>query len=182
MNACRSRTLVRSCLAVTFVALLPSSIAAQPAQRQPVLDLALRERLQQAVIEAQAALAAVDVKGLTVEAASGARISASSGRAREALHLILTAAEFARQNPSSASAQLILLLQLDGFQAQVDSVAVNVESAIVRSPEASADQLGKWADALSQSLDGLFKVRMALETIVTEMVTDTERRLRDCAK
>ena len=61
-------------------------------------------------------------------------------------------------------------------------MAVNLESAIVRSPEASADQLGKWADALSQSLDGLFKVRLALETIVTEMVTDTERRLRDCAK
>jgi len=182
MNACRSRTIVRSYLAVTFVVLLPSSIAAQAAQRQPVVDLALRERLQQAVTEAQAALAAVDVKKLTVESASGVRINASSGRAREALHLILTAAEFARQNPTSASAQLILLLQLDGFQAQIDSVAVNVESAIVRSPEASADQLGRWADGLSQSLDVLFKVRMALETVVTEMVTDTERRLRDCAK
>jgi hypothetical protein len=182
MNACRSRTIVRSCLAVTFIAWLPASIAAQPAPRQPVVELALRERLQQAVTDAQAALAAVDVKTLTVESASGARINASSGRAREALHLILTAAEFARQNPSSASAQLILLLQLDGFQAQIDSVAVNVESAIVRSPEASADQLGKWADGLSQSLDALFKVRMALETVVTEMVTDTERRLRECAK
>jgi len=182
MNACRRRTIVRSCLTVTFIAWLPSSIAAQPAPRQPVVDLALRERLQQTVTEAQAALAAVDVKKLPIDSASGARINASSGRAREALHLILTAAEFARQNPSSASAQLILLLQLDGFQAQVDSVAVNVEFAVVRSPEASADQLGKWADALSQSLDKLFKVRMALETVVTEMVTDVERRLRECSK
>ena len=173
---------MRSCLAVTFVALLPASLGAQAVPRQPVVDLALRERLQQAVTAAQAALAAVDVKKLPVESASAARIEASIGRAREALHLILTAAEFARQNPSSASAQLILLLQLDGFQAQVDSVAVNVESAIVRSPEASAEQLGKWADGLSQSLDALFRVRMPLETIVTEMVTDTERRLRDCAK
>lgn len=182
MNVRRSRLLVRSSLAVLFLAVLPASIGAQPAQRQPVVDLALRERVQQAVTTAQAALAAVDVKTLTVESASGARIAASSGRAREALHLILTAAEFARQNPSSASAQLILLLQLDGFQAQVDSVAVNVESAIVRSPEASADQLGKWADGLGQSLDALFKVRMALETVVTEMVTDVERRLRECGK
>ena len=177
-----SGSIVRSCLAIMLIALLPASIGAQAVQRQPVVELALRERLQQAVTAAQTALAAVDVKKLTVESGSGTRIEASSGRAREALHLILTAAEFARQNPTSASAQLILLLQLDGFQAQIDSVAVNVESAIVRSPEASADQLGKWADGLSQSLDALFKVRMALETIVTEMVTDTERRLRDCAK
>jgi len=28
----------------------------------------------------------------------------------------------------------------------------------------------------------LFKVRLALETIVTEMVTDVEKRLRDCGK
>ena len=182
MNVRRSHAIVRSCLAFVLVALLPAAIGAQPAQRRPVVDLALRERLQPAVMEAQAALAAVDVKNMTVESGSGARIDASSGRAREALHLILTAAEFARQNPSSASAQLILLLQLDGFQAQVDSVAVNVESAIARSPEASADQLGKWADGLSQSLDALFKVRMALETVVTEMVTDAERRLRDCGK
>ncbi len=61
-------------------------------------------------------------------------------------------------------------------------MAVNAESAIVRSPEASADQLGKWADGLSQSLDALFRVRMALETVVTEMVTDVERRLRECGK
>jgi hypothetical protein len=88
----------------------------------------------------------------------------------------------ARQNPSSPSAQLILLLQLDGFQGQVDSVAVNVESAIVRSPAAAADRLGEWADGLSQSLDALFKVRLALETVVTEMVTDAERRLRYCTR
>jgi hypothetical protein len=182
MNVRSSRSVVRSCLAIVLVALLPASIGAQAVERQPVVELALRERLQQAVTTAQTALGAVDVKKLTVEFASAARIEASSGRAREALHLILTAAEFARQNPTSASAQLILLLQLDGFQAQIDSVAVNVESAIVRSPDASADQLGKWADGLSQSLDALFKVRMALETVVTEMVTDTERRLRDCAK
>ena len=182
MRVRRKRSIVRSGLAIMLIALLPASIGAQSVQRQPVVELALRERLQQAVTAAQTALAAVDVKKLTVESGSGARIEASGGRAREALHLILTAAEFARQNPTSASAQLILLLQLDGFQAQIDSVAVNVESAIVRSPEASADQLGKWADGLSQSLDALFKVRMALETVVTEMVTDTERRLRDCAK
>jgi hypothetical protein len=182
MNVRSSRSIVRSCLAIVLVALLPASIGAQAVQRQPVVELALRERLQQAVTAAQTALGAVDVKKLTIEFGSAARIEAASGRAREALHLILTAAEFARQNPTSASAQLILLLQLDGFQAQIDSVAVNVESAIVRSPDASADQLGKWADGLSQSLDALFKVRMALETVVTEMVTDTERRLRDCAK
>jgi hypothetical protein len=134
------------------------------------------------VARAQAAIAAVDVKQVAVEPASGKRIDASSRRAREALHLILTAAEFARQNPSSPSAQLILLLQLDGFQAQVDSVAVNVESAIVRSPAEAGDRLGEWADGLSESLDALLKVRMALETAVTEMVTDAERRLRDCVK
>jgi len=172
----------RSCLPIMLVVMLPASIGGEPVQRQPVVELALRERLQQAVAQAQAALAAVDVKNLTVEPGSGARIEASSGRARESLHLILTAAEFARQNPSSASAQLILLLQLDGFQAQVDSVAVNLESAIARSPAAAADRLGEWADGLSQSLDALFKVRLALETIVTEMVTDVEKRLRDCGK
>lgn len=172
----------RSCLPIVLVVMLPASIGGEPAQRQPVVELALRERLQHAVAQAQAALAAVDVTTLTVEPASGARIKASSGRAREALHLILTAAEFARQNPSSASAQLVLLLQLDGFQAQVDSVAVNVESAIVRSPPEAGDRLGEWADGLSQSLDALFKVRLALETVVSEMVTDVEKRLRDCGK
>ena len=172
----------RRCLPLMLVVMLPASIRGEPPQRQPVVELALRDRLQQAVAQAQAAIAAVDVKKLTVEPGSGARIQASSGRARESLHLILTAAEFARQNPSSPSAQLILLLQLDGFQAQVDSVAVNVESAIVRSPAAAADRMGEWADGLSQSLDALFKVRLALETVVTEMVTDAERRLRDCGK
>jgi hypothetical protein len=182
MSVRRSRAMVRSCLPVMLLVLVPASLGAQPAERQPVVELALRERLQQAVAQARAALAAVDIKTLTVEPASGARISASGGRARESLHLILTAAEFARQNPSSASAQLILLLQLDGFQAQVDSVAVNIESAIGRSPAAAADRLGEWADGLSQSLDALFKVRLALETVVTEMVTDVEKRLRDCGK
>lgn len=174
--------MVRSCLRFMLVVMLPASIGGEPAQRPPVVELALREQLQQAVAHAQAAIAAVDVKKVAVEPASGKRIDASTGRAREALHLILTAAEFARQNPSSPSAQLILLLQLDGFQAQVDSVAVNVESAIVRSPPDAGDRLGEWADELSQSLDALLKVRMALETVVTEMVTDAERRLRDCAK
>ena len=174
--------MVRRCLPLMLVVMLPAATGAQPAPRQPVVELALRERLQQAVAQAEAALTAVDLKTLTVESASGARINASSGRAREALHLILTAAEFARQNPSSASAQLILLLQLDGFQAQVDSVAVNLESAIARSPAAAADRLGEWADGLSRSLDALFKVRLTLETVVSEMVSDVERRLRDCGK
>lgn len=172
----------RSRLAIMLVVLLPASLGAQPAQRQPVVELALRERLQQAVAQAQAAIAAVDVKKLTVEPGSGARIDASSERARQSIHLVLTAAEVARQNPSSPSAQLILLLQVDGFQAQVDSVAVNVESAIVRSPAAAANRLGEWADGLGRSLDALFKVRLALETVVSEMVTDAERRLRDCGK
>jgi hypothetical protein len=165
-----------------LVVMLPTSIGGEPAQRQPVVELALRERLQQAVAHSQAALAALDVKTLTVEPGSGARIEASKERARQSVHLVVTAAELARQNPSSASAQLILLLQLDGFQAQVDSVAVNVESAIIRSPADAADRMGEWADGLSQSLDALLKVRLALETVVTEMVTDAERRLRDCGK
>jgi hypothetical protein len=174
--------MVRSCLPIMLVVMLPASIGGEQAQRQPVVELALRDRLQQAVALAQAALAAVDVKKLSVEPESGARIDASSERARQSVHLVKTAAEVARQNPSSPSAQLILLLQLDGFQAQVDSVAVNVESAIVRSPAAAADRMGEWADGLSQSLDALFKVRLALETVVSEMVADAEKRLRDCAK
>jgi hypothetical protein len=151
-------------------------------QPQPVVELALRERLNTAVTDAQAAIAAVDVKKVAVEPKSGARIDASSERTRQSLHLIRTAAEFARQNPSSPSAQLILLLQLDGYQAQVDSVAVNLESAIVRSPVAAVDQLSAWADAMDQALDALHKVRLELETAVTAMVTDAERRLRDCGK
>jgi hypothetical protein len=174
--------MVRSCLPLLLVVMLPASSGGVPAQRQPAVELALRERLQQAVANAQAAMAAVDVKKVAVEPASGKRIEASTERARQSVHLVLTAAEFARQNPSSPSAQLILLLQVDGFQAQVDSVALNVESAIVRSPPDAGDRLGEWADGLSQSLDALLKVRMALETVVTEMVTDAERRLRDCAK
>jgi hypothetical protein len=169
-------------LPLMLVVLLPASVGAQPAQRQPVVELALRERLQQAVAQAQAAIGAVDVKKLTVEPGSGARINASCERARQSIHLVQTAAEFARQNPSSPSAQLTLLLQVDGFQAQVDSVAVNVESAILRSPAAGADRLGEWGDGLDQSLEALFKVRLALETVVSEMVTDAERRLRDCGK
>lgn len=172
--------MVRSCLPIMLAVMLPASIGGQ-AQRPPVVELALREQLQQAVAQAQAALAAVDVKKVAVEPASGARVEASIRRVRESSHLVLTAAEFARQNPSSPSAQLILLLQLDGFQAQVDSVSVNVESTIVRSPPEAGDRLGEWADGLSESLDALLKVRMALETVVTEMVTDAERRLRDCA-
>jgi hypothetical protein len=172
----------RNCLPIMLVVMFPASIGWEPARRQPVVELALRERLQQAVAHARSALAVVDVKKVTVEPGSGARIEASSERARQSVHLVLTAAEFARQNPSSASAQLILLLQLDGFQAQVDSVAVNLESAVVRSPPAAADRMGEWADGLSESLDALMKVRLALETIVSEMVTDAERRLRDCGK
>ncbi len=173
--------MIRIRLFTMLVVLLPASLDAQPAQRQPVVELALRERLQQAVADAQTAIAAVDLKKLTVEPGSAARIDASSERTRQSAHLVLTAAEFARQNPTSPSAQLILLLQLDGFQAQVDSVAVNVESAIARSP-AAADRLGELADRLGESLDVLFKVRLALETVVSEMVTDAERRLRDCGK
>jgi hypothetical protein len=173
--------MIRSWLFVLVVS-LPAFLGAQPAQRQPVVEVALRERLQQAVAQAQAAFAAVDVKRLTVEPASGARIEASIERARQSIHLVVTAAEFARQNPSSPSAQLILLLQLDGFQAQVDSVAVNMESAIIRSPAAAAARLGEWADGLDQSLDALVKVRLPLETAVSEMVMDAERRLRDCGK
>ena len=123
--------MVRRCFPIMLVVMLPAGIGG--AQRQPVVELALRERLRQAVAQTQTALAVLDVKKLTVEPGSGARIDASSERARQSVHLVLTAAEFARQNPSSASAQLILLLQLDGFQAQVDSVAVDVESAVVRS-------------------------------------------------
>jgi len=174
--------MIRGRLAIILVVLLPASLGAQPVQRQPVVEVALRDRLQQAVAHAQAALAAVDVKKVTVETGSGARIDAAIERVRQSTHLVLTAAEFARQNPSSPSAQLILLLQLDGFQAQVDSVAVNMESAIVRSPAAAADRLGEWADGVGQSLDELSKVRLALETVVSEMVIDAEKRLRECAK
>lgn len=158
------------------------TVALGQSQAQPVVELAMRARLEQAVANATAAVAAVDVKTVAVESASGARIEASSERTRQSLHLLRTAAEFARQNPSSPSAQLVLLLQLDGYQAQVDSVAVNLESAIPRSPAEAAERLGAWADAVDRSLDGLHKVRLELETTVTAMVTDAERRLRDCGK
>ena len=62
MNVRRDGSIVRSCLAIMLIALLPISIGAQAVQRQPVVELALRERLQQAVTAAQTALAAVDVK------------------------------------------------------------------------------------------------------------------------
>ena len=159
-----------------------SDLSASQPQPQPVVEVALRERLNKAVADAQTAIAAVDLKTLAVEPTSGAPIEASSERSRQSLHLIRTAAEFARQNPSSPSAQLILLLQLDGYQAQVDSVAVNLESAILRSPAATVDRLSAWAAALENSLDALHKVRLELETVVTAMVTDAERRLRNCAK
>ena len=144
--------MIRIRLFTMLVVLLPASLEAQPAQRQPVVELALRERLQQAVADAQAAIAAVDLKKLTVEPGSAARIDASSERTRQSTHLVLTAAEFARQNPTSPSAQLILLLQLDGFQAQVDSVAVNVESAIARSPAApqSVGRVGRQAGPVAR--------------------------------
>jgi hypothetical protein len=80
------------------------------------------------------------------------------------------------------SAQLILLLQLDGYQAQVDSLAVNVDAAIARAPAVDADRMSAWADQLGDALDALFKVRLALETVVSEMVADGEKRLRDCGK
>jgi hypothetical protein len=35
---------------------------------------------------------------------------------------------------------------------------------------------------LDEALDALFKVRLALETVVSEMVADGEKRLRDCGK
>ncbi len=67
-----------------LAAVVSPSIAAQPVQRQPVVELALRERLQQAVTGAQAALAAVDVKKVTVESASSRthRTRQADGRAR----------------------------------------------------------------------------------------------------
>jgi hypothetical protein len=147
-----------------------------------VVELALRERIQEAVAGARAAVARIDVKTVAVESASGARISASAERVRQSDHLVTTAAEFARQNPSSMSAQLILLLQLDGYQAQVDSLAVNVDAAIARAPAVDADRMSAWADQLGDALDALFKVRLALETVVSEMVADGEKRLRDCGK
>ena len=41
--------MIRSRLPIMLVVLLPASLGAQQAQRQPVVELALREGLQQAV-------------------------------------------------------------------------------------------------------------------------------------
>jgi hypothetical protein len=164
------------------VILLAVPVGGQSRQGSPVVELALRERIQLAVAGARAALTRVDVKTVAVEAASGARIAASAERVRQADHLVTTAAEFARQNPSSMSAQLILLLQLDGYQAQVDSLAVNVDAAMARASAADVKRMGPWADQLSDALDALFKVRFALEAVVSEMVADGEKRLHDCGK
>ena len=150
-------------------------------QGSPVVEVALRERLLQAVAAAVTAVDRINVKGLTVDSAS-ARIEASVERVRQSHHLVTTAAEFARQNPSSMSAQLILLLQLDGYQGQVDSVAVNVDAALARAPAADADRLRVWAGPLDEALDALFKVRLALETVVSAMIADGEKRLHDCGK
>jgi hypothetical protein len=168
-------------LVVLCVSLLATA-QTRPAPGSPVVELALRERLQQAVAGARAAVSSINVKTVTLDIASGARIDASAERVRQSDHLITTAAEFARQNPSSMSAQLVLLLQLDGYQAQVDSVAVNVDAAMARASAADADRMRPWADQLSDALDALFKVRLALETVVSEMVADGEKRLRDCGK
>jgi hypothetical protein len=169
-------------LPVLIAVLLTTSLAAQSRQGPPVVELALRERIQQAVAGARAAVARIDVRTVTIAAATGARIDASAERVRQADHLVTTAAEFARQNPSSMSAQLVLLLQLDGYQTQVDSVAVNVDAAMARASAADARSMGPWADGLSDALDALFKVRAALETVVSEMVVDGEKRLHDCGK
>jgi hypothetical protein len=169
-------------LSILFALMLAAAVGGQSSQGSPMVELALRERLQLAVAGARAAVARIDVKTVTIEHGSGARIDASAERVRQADHLVTTAAEFARQNPSSMSAQLILLLQLDGYQTQVDSVAVNVDAAIVRASAADAKRMGPWADQLSDALDKLFKVRLALETVVSEMVADGEKRLHACSK
>jgi hypothetical protein len=169
-------------LSVLIVVMLATSVGGQSRQGSPVVELALRQRIQLAVAAARAAVAGIDLKTVTVESASGARIDASAERVRQADHLLTTAAEFARQNPSSMSAQLILLLQLDGYLTQVDSVAVNVDAVMARASAADAKRMSAWADRLSDALDALFKVRLALETVVSEMVADGEKRLHECGK
>jgi hypothetical protein len=42
--------------------------------------------------------------------------------------------------------------------------------------------MGAWADELSDALDAILKVRLALETVVSEMVADGEKRLHECGK
>jgi hypothetical protein len=163
------------------IAAAPAPLGAQSPQDSPGVTLALRESLRQAVADARAAVDAVDVKKLA-DFAVGTRVDASIVRARESHHLIVTAAEFGRQNPASMTAQLILLLQLDGFQAQVENVGLNLEAAIARAAAADRDRLGAWAEQLDDALDALAKVRRTLETVVTAMVTDGEKRLRDCGK
>jgi hypothetical protein len=166
-----------------FIAVISvTSVEGQSRQGSPVMEVALRARIQQAVVDARAAVARIEVKTVKVENAVSARIQASAERVREADHLVTTAAEFARQNPSSMSAQLILLLQLDGYQAQVDSVAVNLNAALAGATGADADRMSGWADQLDDALEALFKVRLPLETVVSEMVADGEKRLRDCGK
>lgn len=167
---------------LVLIVVSTASAGAQSPPSAPVVPLALRDRLQQVVVESRAAIDVVDMKKVSVEAASSGRVEAAAERARQSHHLISTAAEFARQNPSSMSAQLILLLQLDGYQAQVDSVSVNLESAIARASAADAAHLGIWADRVGASLDVMFKVRMELETVVSAMVADAEKRLRACEK
>jgi hypothetical protein len=172
-------------ISISFVvaAIAVSSVGGhQSTQGSPVVELALRERVQKAVAEARAAVARINVKTVVIDSASSARIAASVERVRQSDHLVTTAAEFARQNPSSMSAQLILLLQLDGYQMQVDSVAVSVDAALARASAADANRISAWVDPLDGALDALFKVRSALETVVTEMVADGEKRLRDCGK
>ena len=166
---------------VLFMVTAPASLGAQSPQGSPGVTLALRDSLQQAVAGARAAIDAVDVKKVA-DFAVGTRVDASIVSALQSHHLIVTAAEFGRQNPDSMTAQLILLLQLDGFQTQVDSVALNLEAAIARAAAADTDRLGAWADQLDKALDALLKVRMTLETVVTAMVTDGEKRLRECGK
>jgi hypothetical protein len=163
------------------IAAAPASLGAQSPEAAPGVTLALRDSVQQAVADARAAIDAVDVRKVG-DFAVGTRVDASIERARQSHHLIVTAAEFGRQNPASMTAQLILLLQLDGFQTQVDSVALNLEAAIARAAAADTDRLGAWADQLDNALDALSKARMTLETVVTAMVTDGEKRLRDCGK
>jgi hypothetical protein len=159
----------------------PASLSAQTPQDPPGVTLALRESLQQAVAEARVTVDAIDVRKV-VDFAIGTRIDSAIERTRESHHLIATAAEFGRQNPDSMTAQLVVLLQLDGFQAQVENVGLHLEAAIPRASKADAELLRAWAQRLDKSLDALFKVRLALETAVTAMVTDGEKRLRDCAK
>jgi hypothetical protein len=169
-------------LSILIAVMSAASVGGPSRQGSTVVELALRERIQQAVADAGAAVAKINVKTVIVESGRGVRIDASAERVRQSHHLVTTAAEFARQNPSSMSAQLILLLQLDGYQAQVDSVAVNVDAAIARASAADADRMSAWANQLDEALDTLFKVRLALETVVSEMVADGEKRLRDCGK